>query len=167
MKFIGLFNTCILTLVQKTIKWFFSKIIFSKGANFEIGECGKTQMCRSWGQENLRISFFLDDNWTFGSERNSNINLNGMWFEQDGATPQFANETIPLLKTKLTIELFLEIVMLIWNKQLYITVDYFLWKNVKSQVSKYNPYWISELMEESKYNLWDRTTIMLNCHWNV
>lgn len=41
----------------------------------------------------------------------NNIDLKDMWFQQDGATPHFANQTIVLLKKNLMVELFQEMVM--------------------------------------------------------
>ena len=80
-----------------------------------------------------------------------NIDLDDIWFQQDGATPHFANETITLLRTKFPGRIIARNGDVNWpprSRSDLTPLDYFLWGYVKSQVYKNNPQSIPELKDE-------------------
>jgi len=79
-----------------------------------------------------------------------NIDLDDIWFQQDGATPHFANETITLLRTKFPGRIIARNGDVNWPPRScdLTPLDYFLWGYVKSQVYKNNPQSIPELKDE-------------------
>lgn len=80
----------------------------------------------------------------------SNIGLKNMWFQQDGATPHFANQTIALLKEKFNGRVISRNGDVNWPARScdLTPLDFFLWGYVKSQVYKNNPHSINKLKDE-------------------
>ena len=78
-----------------------------------------------------------------------NIDLEDMWFQQDGATSHFAKKTIELLKEKFNDRIISRNSGVNWPPRScdLTPLDYFLWGYLKSQVYRNNPQSIHDLKD--------------------
>ena len=123
-----------------------------------------TVWCGLWAGGIIGPYFFRDDdgrNVTVSGDRYremlrnfllpelQNINIEDMWFQQDGATCHTARETINLLKESFGERLISRYGPVNWPPRScdISPLDFFLWGYIKSRVYKNNPTTLEELEE--------------------
>ncbi|GFW10887.1 transposase [Trichonephila clavipes] len=139
------------------------RILFSDGAHFWLNGYVNKQNCRIWSEANPQVYVETPLHpekltvwcalWAggipyfFKNDENHNVTVNGLWFQQDGATCHTARATIDLLKDTFGDHLISRFGPVNWPPRScdLTPLDYFLWGYVKSLVYADKPQTLDHL----------------------